>query len=134
MLDVLHKYKEMITLMVFFMGGFFWLQREYASKNELTQQLSLTNQRIARLNCLLEANIDGVTAQLKLRILPVSIEQAEFKLATLQANVTSMSPVHQDLLQSAKRQLEIYRDELQKIKVDSEQLLKRSGKCAAVDA
>ncbi len=39
MLDKLNQYKELIAIIVFFLGGFFWLQSEFPNKNDLKSEL-----------------------------------------------------------------------------------------------
>jgi seryl-tRNA synthetase len=43
MLDKLKEYKEVVTIIVFFLGGFFWLESQFPKRSDL-----------ATLNCLLE--------------------------------------------------------------------------------
>lgn len=43
MLEKLKEYKELIAIIVFFLGGFFWLQSEFPSKNDLKSQLKVIN-------------------------------------------------------------------------------------------
>jgi hypothetical protein len=47
MLEKLKEYKEIITLVVFFLGGFFWVQNQYPSKSDLKAE-------VASLRCLLD--------------------------------------------------------------------------------
>lgn len=46
MLDKLKEYKELLTIVVFFLGGLFWIQNQFPTKTDLEAQ-------IGELNCLL---------------------------------------------------------------------------------
>jgi hypothetical protein len=39
MLEKLKEYRELIAIVVFFLGGFFWLQAEFPSKSDLKAEL-----------------------------------------------------------------------------------------------
>lgn len=39
MLERLKEYKELIAIIAFFLGGFFWLQTQFPSKNDLKDEL-----------------------------------------------------------------------------------------------
>lgn len=39
MLEKLKEYKELIAIIVFFLGGFFWLQTEFPSKSDMKVEL-----------------------------------------------------------------------------------------------
>jgi len=47
MLEKLKEYKELIAIVVFFLGGFFWLQAQFPNKSDLKAELD-------SLHCLLE--------------------------------------------------------------------------------
>jgi hypothetical protein len=47
MLEKLKEYKELVTIVVFFLGGFFWLQAEFPNKSDLKAEL-------ASMRCLLD--------------------------------------------------------------------------------
>ena len=47
MLEKLKEYKELIAIIVFFLGGFIWLDTQFPTKSDLKAE-------IASLNCLLE--------------------------------------------------------------------------------
>jgi flagellar motor component MotA len=47
MLEKLKEYKELIAIIVFFIGGFIWLTSQFPTKNDLTSEIN-------SLNCLLE--------------------------------------------------------------------------------
>jgi hypothetical protein len=47
MIEKLKEYKEVIVIIVFFLGGFFWLENQYPKKTDLKSEIGV-------LNCLLE--------------------------------------------------------------------------------
>ncbi len=47
MLERLKEYKELLAILVFFLGGFFWVQNRFPTKTDLRAE-------IAGLNCLLD--------------------------------------------------------------------------------
>jgi hypothetical protein len=46
-LEKLQEYKELLTVVVFFLGGFFWIQNQYPTKTDLRTEIGV-------LNCLLD--------------------------------------------------------------------------------
>ena len=58
-LEKLKQYKEFIAIIIFFLGGFFWLQAEFPNKSDLNAQVGLLNTNlkteVGSLNCLLDS-------------------------------------------------------------------------------
>ena len=47
----LKEYKEFIAILVFFMGGFFWIYGFFATKDQVKVLQCLTNNNIALIEC-----------------------------------------------------------------------------------
>ncbi len=48
MLDKLKEYKELIAIIVFFIGGFFWLQSQYPNKTDLKLELATVRCQLSK--------------------------------------------------------------------------------------
>jgi hypothetical protein len=78
MLEKLKEYKELIAIVTFFLGGFFWLQAQYPSKSNLKPELD-------SIHCLVENHM-------KLTQWQFLSQQQERELAALAAQL-AQAPV-----------------------------------------
>ena len=74
MLDKLKEYKELIAIIVFFLGGFFWLQTQYPDKKDLASvtclldkymkltQLQLLSQELDKQVSIMETKISDASS------------------------------------------------------------------------
>lgn len=58
MLERLREYKELISIIIFFIGGFFWLQTQYPNKSDLKAEL-------ASVRCLLNNYMELTQLQIR---------------------------------------------------------------------
>lgn len=48
MIEKLKEYKEIITIIVFFLGGFVWLEAKFPQKSDLTYEIDYLNCRLTK--------------------------------------------------------------------------------------
>lgn len=87
MLEKLKEYKEIITIIVFFLGGFAWLESQFPKKGELQSD-------IGTLNCLLEQYMQLTQQQFLNQRLGEQIRDLKEKLESNGgiANISDLSP------------------------------------------
>jgi hypothetical protein len=78
MLDRLKEYKELIAILVFFLGGFFWLQSEFPSKGELRAE-------IGSLDCVLQSYMKLTQSQ-------ISSQEQEKQVSELMRKLSEAPP------------------------------------------
>ena len=59
MLKRLNEYKEMITIIVFFLSGFVWLDNQFPTKTDLTQKIGTLDCRVDKYMTLTQLQIRG---------------------------------------------------------------------------
>ena len=84
MLDKLKEYKEFLVILVFFAGGASWIYGYFATKAQLNEA-----------RCLLDANIEAVTHQLKKKLLYDDILLLERDLRIL-SDKLALGPLSND--------------------------------------
>jgi hypothetical protein len=67
-LEKLKEYKEVITIIIFFLGGFFWLQNEFPKKSDL-------NSEIGSVQCLLQKYMTLTQLQIRSQELDKQIQE-----------------------------------------------------------
>lgn len=107
----LSQYKEFISILVFFLGGFFWIDSQFPKKSDLETQVSSVNDnlsgQIINLQCLLKKYME-------LTQLQISAQAKEKKIDNLRQNVESLSDVEPELLSpEILRVLEGFKGELE---------------------
>jgi hypothetical protein len=98
----LKQYKEFIAILVFFLGGFFWLDSQFPKKSDLETQIggvsdNLSGQ-ILNLQCLLKK-------YMKLTQLQINAQTKEKTIDNLRQSVESLSEIEPDLLSPRMRQV-----------------------------
>lgn len=78
MLEKLKEYKEIITIIVFFLGGFIWLYTQFPSKSDF-------NAEMASLKCLLEK-------YMTLTQLQIGAQELEKQIQSLAKKVSEAQP------------------------------------------
>jgi len=88
MLERLKYYKEVITIILFFLGGFFWISDQFPSKSNLNSEISSIKSdlsgEIQSLNCLLDK-------YMTLTQLQMNSQALEKELLILEQQITGMS-------------------------------------------
>jgi len=82
MLEKLKDYKELIAIIVFFLGGFVWLQTQFPNKNDLKSELGA-------IRCQLNQ-------YMKLTQLQILSQEQERQLLTLKGQLSSAKPEADD--------------------------------------
>ena len=89
MLEKLKEYKEVITIIIFFLGGFFWLEGEFPKKSDL-------NSEIGSVRCLLDKYMTLTQLQIHGQELDKQIQEIndQIKLfpATSNTGLPSLTP------------------------------------------
>jgi hypothetical protein len=100
MIEKLKEYKEVAAIIVFFLGGFFWIQGQYPTKTDLKSEIGVLNCLVDKYMSLTQLQIRGRdlqtqaqdlkdeiqafgTAQEHLQISPAMSQALEEKKATL---------------------------------------------------
>lgn len=83
MLDKLKEYKELIAIIVFFLGGFFWLNNQFPTKKDLKNE-------VESLSCLLEKYMTVTQRQIRNQELE---KQAKDLMTTISSMENSTSGV-----------------------------------------
>lgn len=78
MLERLKEYKELIAIIVFFLGGFFWLQSEFPSKSDMKGEL-------VSIRCLLDS-------YMKLTQLQILSQEQDKQVSELQRKLSEAPP------------------------------------------
>jgi hypothetical protein len=92
-LDKLKEYKDVISIVIFFLGGFFWVQSELPKKDDLeaVKQELLTKNKV--LKCLLKSNMTLVQNQIQASSLEKTIkEKQDYLVLSDKFPVENMSP------------------------------------------
>jgi chromosome segregation ATPase len=89
MLEKIKEYKEIIAIIVFFLGGFIWLENQYPKKTDLVTETGQLKtdliSRIRSLNCLLEKYMTLTQLQVHQQNLVNEIQELETRKSTLQS-------------------------------------------------
>jgi len=84
MLNKLKEYKELIAIIVFFLGGFFWLHNQFPTKKYLTEE-------IGSLNCLLENYMSVTQLQIRNQELEKQASDLVVTITGMESNSGSVS-------------------------------------------
>jgi uncharacterized protein YdcH (DUF465 family) len=134
MLEKLKEYKETITIIIFFLGGFLWISQKFPDRTYLDERLKATGAQIAQLNCLLNNNISATDSQLQIKIHMDNIDHFRTRIAFLKRKPSlELTDDEHNEMDDFIREIENERDALQKERARSDQILKilKSG-CANV--
>ena len=114
-IDRLKEYKELIAIVVFFLGGFFWLETHFPSKSDLKGQIDV-------LHCLLDK-------YMTLTQLEIHVKDLGDKATALGAELNSfpepssteyanLSPAMKQMRADKEAQLKDAQDQLKKAQTD----------------
>jgi hypothetical protein len=95
MLEKLNQYKEVITLVVFFLGGFFWIENQFPTKLDLTRQIGV-------LKCELDNYMKLTQLQIRSRDLERTIQTLDQDLGMPIS--TDLPPSFREILDQKKNQ------------------------------
>ncbi len=106
MLDKLKEYRDVISLVIFFLGGFVWIQNELPKKDDLEavkQELLIKNKV---LKCLLKSNMMLVQDQIQANALEKTIKEKQDYLGLSdQLREQDMSPAMKATLAEFKEDI-----------------------------
>lgn len=119
MLAKLKEYQELIAIIVFFLGGFFWLESQFPQKTDLESVKQELQQENSVLKCLLKKNMMLVQDQIQASALEKNIKEKSeyiyFLSEKLNTEAQPMSPVMLLKLNEAKEDVAAKKDELKKV-------------------
>jgi len=124
LLDTLKDYKELIAILVFFLGGVLWMFGYFATKKQLTE-----------LRCLMLTNVEFIQGSMDVASLSdLSLKNSE-DLAALNDKTTTLTADEK----ARKRRLEIAKDEIARKVATAQSATERSmeklrsGECNKAD-
>ncbi len=79
MIEKLKEYKELITIIIFFLGGFIWLNNQFPTKSDLTEE-------IGSLNCLVEKYMTLTQLQIRGQELVKQTQDLAANIADMEQN------------------------------------------------
>ena len=136
MLDRLKEYKELISIIVFFLSGFVWIQSTFPDKPYIEAQVKAVNAKITTLNCLFTANTSAIEAALQVKVLSDNIDRDHATLMALKTKDVSTFSISDRAsldynVRDLERVMEQEKDALYKVKSATEEAQKRfrSGAC-----
>ena len=119
MLAKLKEYQELIAILVFFLGGFFWLESQFPQKTDLESVKTDLQKENAVLKCLLKKNMVLVQDQIQASALEKSIKEKNeyiyFLSEKLKTDAETISPVMQFKLTEAREELAAKKEELKTV-------------------
>lgn len=99
MFEKLKEYKEVLTIVVFFLGGFLWIQGQYPTKTDLKSQIGV-------LNCLLDKYMSLTQLQIRGRDLERQAQELKDEIGAFgdaqDRTHLSISPAMMNELQAKK--------------------------------
>ena len=126
MLEKLKEYKELIAIIVFFLGGFIWLDTQFPTKTDLKAE-------IASLNCLLEKYMTLTQLQIRGQEIEKQTHELTKKITGIlpEDNVStgvSLSPAMRLEFEQLKTELDAQRDDLHKNAKEMEKIRDELGR------
>ena len=95
----LKEYKELLAIIVFFLGGVFWIQGQYPTKTDLKTEIGV-------LSCLLDKYMSLTQLQIRGRDLERQAQELKDEIAAFGSDHTpSLSPAMKQELDSKKASL-----------------------------
>jgi hypothetical protein len=110
MIERLKEYKEIITIVLFFLGGVFWIQRQYPTKNDLKSE-------IGSLQCLVDKYMYLTQLQIHSRYIERQAENLQGEIRAYGADEQghlSISPAMVQIVEGKKAELGKLSTDLQK--------------------
>lgn len=95
LLHVLNEYKEILTVIIFFLGGVFWIQNHFPTKTDLISQLSL-------IKCQLDGYMQLTQQQVRHEQITAQIAQLTQQLES--AKTVALSPSMEESLADLRTQ------------------------------
>jgi hypothetical protein len=129
-LQKLNEFKELITIIVFFLGGFVWLDSQFPTREDLKRESEDLKREISITNCLLDKymvltqlqikqqQLDKLTSELKMRIATATPSENDGNMFLSPAMKLELEQLKEDLkfrkndLDSNLKEMEKLRDEL----------------------
>ncbi len=108
MLEKLREYKEVLTIIVFFLGGFFWIQKQYPTKTDLKLEIGV-------LNCLLDKYMSLTQLQIRGRDLE---RQAQELSTEISAFGDDQDRPHAPISPAMRQELEAKKADLVAVRSD----------------
>lgn len=131
MLEKIKEYKEVIAIIVFFLGGFIWLENQYPKKTDLKSETRSLKKdlktAIRSLDCLVEKYMTLTQLQIRGQNLEKKIQNLERKIkSTFQssddATTIALSPAMKHELKKLEEDLSAKIKDLRKNKDDMEDI------------
>lgn len=109
MLEKLKEYKELIGIIVFFLGGFFWIQAQYPTKTDLKSSVGVLNCMLDKYMMLTQLQIRGSDLE---RQIQEKVSQIDSYGNVPNATAATLSPAMLEELEAKKDDLATNRSEL----------------------
>lgn len=90
MLEKLKQYQEIITIIIFFLGGFFWVEDRFPQKTDLDSFEKRLQDKNEKLECLLKKNMSLVQDQVRVITLKQEIEEKRKFLSDAGENIAPL--------------------------------------------
>jgi hypothetical protein len=107
----LEEYKELVAILAFFLGGFFWIQNQFPTKTDLKTQIGV-------LSCLLDKYMSLTQLQNRAQTLEGEAQQLREEIAAFGADQgrtqPPLSPAMKQELDSKNADLRAVQDDLRK--------------------
>ncbi len=115
MLEKLNQYKELIAIIVFFLGGFFWIESEFPNKSDLKAELS-------SVHCLLEGYMKLTQLQIRNQEFEKQIADLGKRLSTAPENGTNALPLSPAMHQEFEQLRSDLADKRNDMKINAAQI------------
>lgn len=112
MLEKLKEYQETIAIIVFFLGGFFWLDSQFPQKTDLESIKHELRGENAVLKCLLKKNMILVQDQIQASALEKTIKEKTDYLYVLSDRLDKVNMEGQGISPSMKQTLNETKEEV----------------------
>jgi|APSaa5957512622_1039677.scaffolds.fasta_scaffold231735_1 hypothetical protein len=118
MIEKLKEYKELIAIIVFFLGGFLWLHNQFPTKNDLIKE-------IAFLNCQLDKYITLTQLQIRGQTLAKNAQDLANRISGMETGIedVALSPAMKFELEKLKSDFKYNREKYRKNQAGIENIL-----------
>ena len=123
MFNKLKEYKELVAIIVFFLGGFIWLNNQFPTKSDLTAE-------VETLNCLLEKYMTLTQLQIRGQVLEKQLQNLADRISEMEStrgNV-DLSPAMTFEFDRLKSDFEHKRNEYRSNKAEIDKILDELGR------
>lgn len=121
MIEKLKEYRDLIGLVVFFLGGFFWAENQFPTKIDLNVQMS-------RMRCQLTDYMSLTQDQIRAADMNGKIQDINQQLNAFSAPGVTISPSMQDIVNQQKADRQQYLDDLKAANTDMQAINQRLQK------